>query len=184
MNQTKHHNLGFTLIEIMVALAILAILMGIGVTSYEKYLMSAKASEAVIFQGKLITDFKTSFQTSGQIPFNLGDSSVTPKKNKRRTGNKVVMIDSEIIDSYQYVYIPRQKRAYIAFYYSKSVFPDCGGNCSSHIGFQVSKGGDLYSYCGRWTTSKSYGKFPLDLLGPECQEECVSCMLNKAKRLN
>jgi prepilin-type N-terminal cleavage/methylation domain-containing protein len=175
---------GFTLIEIMVALAIIAILMGVGTTSYDYYVKKAKLAETVIFQGKLISDFKTAFLTSGQIPIGLGESIVKPKKNKKVKGNKVKMTSSEIVDSYQYFYVPRNKRAYVTIFYNKKQFPDCGGNCSSFIGFQVSKGGDLYSYCGRWTTSKTYGKFPLDLLGSDCQEECVSCKLNKAKRLN
>lgn len=46
MNIRKHHNRGFTLIELMIVVAILAILAAVAIVSYRQYVLSARNSEA------------------------------------------------------------------------------------------------------------------------------------------
>jgi type II secretory pathway pseudopilin PulG len=172
----------------MIALAIIAILIGIGITSYEYYLKKAKVAEAVIFQGKLRGDFNAAYQLKNELPMKIADSVAwtASRQNKQKVSlseHRIKMPESNLIEEYWYDADIKQKRAWIAIKYSKNAFPECGGECAVHLGFQISKGGDLYSYCGRWTSSSNWGKFPLDMMGPDCQEECVSCMLNKARQL-
>ncbi|NOR52171.1 MAG: prepilin-type N-terminal cleavage/methylation domain-containing protein [Gammaproteobacteria bacterium] len=197
MNSKVAHGVcGFTLIELMVAVSIVGVLITISIGSYQYYILNAKVTEAVLFQGKLRTDFNIAYQVNKEFPMKLGDSTAwtaTKQANKKKnrkdrtkiklSDHRIKMPDSELIDEYWYDYNPKKGQAWIAIGFSEEAFPDCGGECAVHIGYQLSRSGDLYEFCGRWTGSEYWGKFPLSMMPPSCNEECVSCEMRKASKM-
>lgn len=75
----KHaSNKGFTLIEMMVVVAIVAILAAIGIPMYQKYMDEAKTAEAVTAMGQIADATKAYYDTHGQYPslFNIDIVSI------------------------------------------------------------------------------------------------------------
>lgn len=66
--QTSHAQKGFTLIELMIVVAIIGILAAIAIPAYQDYTARAQASEAVNLLGGLKTPVVEYFQTQGVPP--------------------------------------------------------------------------------------------------------------------
>ena len=185
-----NNNQGFTLIEVVVVLSIIGIISAMAGVQYLNHVRKAKITEAVVFQGKLRTDFQEAYANLGDFPIQVADSTSRraarqskTKKRVKRSEWFIKLPGSELMEEYWYEANLRQNWAYLAISFSKSEFPECTGNCSVTIGYQVSRSGKLYSYCGRWTGSRKWGRFPLQLLPPNCRESCVRCKLRQARRL-
>lgn len=64
----KARNSGFTLIELMIVIAILAILMAIAVPAYQNYAIRAKVSEGIYLVAGARTAVAETFQNTGAVP--------------------------------------------------------------------------------------------------------------------
>jgi prepilin-type N-terminal cleavage/methylation domain-containing protein len=73
MKNTK----GFTLIELMIVIAILGILMAIAIPAYNDYLARARASEAIYAAAPYKLGVSEYYISNGTWPGNLGDIGVT-----------------------------------------------------------------------------------------------------------
>jgi len=63
-----NRNSGFTLIELMIVIAILAILMAIAVPAYQNYAVRAKVSEGIYLIAGAKTAVAETFQSAGEVP--------------------------------------------------------------------------------------------------------------------
>ncbi|AUR52163.1 pilin [Aquella oligotrophica] len=66
MNTRK--NTGFTIIELMIAVAIIGVLAAIAIPAYQNYIYRAKASEAISFAQAAQTAVADYYQTNGSVP--------------------------------------------------------------------------------------------------------------------
>lgn len=77
-NVMNHYNLkqrqsGFTLIELMITVGILATLLSIAVPSYNSYVVRAKVSEGLSMLSESKTRIATFYGSTGQLPQNFYD---------------------------------------------------------------------------------------------------------------
>jgi len=63
-----NRNSGFTLIELMIVIAILAILMAIAIPTYQNFTVRTKVSEGIYLIAGAKTAVAETFQTSGAVP--------------------------------------------------------------------------------------------------------------------
>ncbi|MBP9722327.1 MAG: pilin [Gammaproteobacteria bacterium] len=72
MNKKRinNHQPGFTLIELMIVVAIVGILAALAIPAYQDYTIRAKASEAILLGGSLKTQIAEYFQTQATFPTN------------------------------------------------------------------------------------------------------------------
>ncbi|MBF0458716.1 MAG: prepilin-type N-terminal cleavage/methylation domain-containing protein [Nitrospirae bacterium] len=64
-------NKGFTLVEMMVVVAIIAILAAVGIPKFQKYVINAKSTEAASTMGEIADAMKAYWDTHGQYPANI-----------------------------------------------------------------------------------------------------------------
>ncbi|WP_370261479.1 pilin [Limnobacter sp.] len=68
-------NRGFTLIELMIAIAIVGVLAAIAVPAYSNYLARARISEAVNYAQSCKTGYVEFYATNGRRPANVNESN-------------------------------------------------------------------------------------------------------------
>jgi type IV pilus assembly protein PilA len=68
---------GFTLIELMIVIAILGILMAIAIPAYQDYLVRAKASEALLAMAPAKMGVSEFVNANGRFPNNLASAGTT-----------------------------------------------------------------------------------------------------------
>ena len=68
MNVTKKRQQGFTLIELMIVVAIIGILAAIALPAYQDYTVRAKVSEVVLAASAPETSIAEAYQTLGHMP--------------------------------------------------------------------------------------------------------------------
>ena len=74
-NRTDRKQGGFTLIELMIVVAIIGILAAIAIPAYTTYTQKARFTEAVLAASPLKTDVVTFIQTNGLTALDTADSS-------------------------------------------------------------------------------------------------------------
>jgi type IV pilus assembly protein PilA len=63
-------NKGFTIIELMIAVAIIGVLAAIAIPAYQNYIIRAKVSEALTFASQAKTAVSEYYQSQGTLPAN------------------------------------------------------------------------------------------------------------------
>jgi type IV pilus assembly protein PilA len=69
---------GFTLIELMIVVAIIGILSSIAISSYQTYTIKAQVTEGLNLAGNAKTPIVDSFLTTGEAPANREKAGLTP----------------------------------------------------------------------------------------------------------
>ena len=77
--KTKIRKLGFTLIELMVVVAIIGILAGIALPSYHNYIIKSQMLEGLVFASELKSKIKEFYQEKGYFPANNEMAGLPPK---------------------------------------------------------------------------------------------------------
>ena len=94
----QHKQQGFTLIELMIVVAIIGILAAIAIPSYQDYTARAQMSEAVSLTAGLKTPLAEYYQTNGSFPATLKASNLaSTRSGKNVKGIKLSDINASII---------------------------------------------------------------------------------------
>lgn len=72
MDKNMNTNKGFTIIELMIAVAIIGILAAIAIPAYQNYIIRAKVSEAITFADMAKVAVSEYYQTNGSFPSGSG----------------------------------------------------------------------------------------------------------------
>lgn len=184
----RHPQSGFTLIEIMIVIAIIAVLASIALPSYSLYVTKAKMSEGFVLLGALSTEIQSGFHAnSGQFDFKAGESVARVPSNNAvgsvsapDSQKWVNLPDSKILQRYKYELPANGNRAWVRLQFLRDEIRGCGNQCSLYFGFQRTSDGRLAMSCGRWTASGNQS-FPEEFLPAGCDSTCVRCDLNAAR---
>ncbi|WP_048495701.1 pilin [Marinobacter subterrani] len=96
--QINHAQKGFTLIELMIVVAIIGILAAIAIPAYQDYTARAQASEAVSLLGALKTPIVEYYLTEGTAP------ALADLGNVTQSGEYVASMASDLTDPAKPVY--------------------------------------------------------------------------------
>jgi len=89
----KHVQKGFTLIELMIVVAIIGILAAVALPAYQDYTVRAKVSEIILAASAQRTNVSEFFQTNGRMPASASIGNVT------QTSKYVDTIDYAQVDA-------------------------------------------------------------------------------------
>jgi type IV pilus assembly protein PilA len=78
MNTPTNNQTGFTLIELMIVVAIIGILSSIAMSSYQTYTVRAQIAEGIHLAGNAKTPIVDSFLSTGEAPAGRTDAGMTP----------------------------------------------------------------------------------------------------------
>mgnify|MGYP003586311030 CR=1 FL=1 len=115
---------GFTLIELMIVVAIIGILAAVALPAYQDYTIRAKVSEGLVLSGSLKTAISETFQSKGPVTMECTDAATcatlgaSPMDATTLTGNKnVESIVSDatgiITISYKPAVVPTAEKALV-----------------------------------------------------------------------
>lgn len=139
----NHQKSGFTLIELMVVVAIISILAAIAIPAYQGYTLRAKVSESIVFLKDMKNELYESWTSTGAYPDSVrGVAKATFSRSP-----------SEYIESRHYNYEGNASaggRVWVSIVLKESVIDDSDREDRSiHIGAKVVNG-KLVFICGTW----------------------------------
>lgn len=186
---------GFTLLEVLTTVTIIGVLAAIALPNYRDSVLKARAAEVTALIGIMKSEFYLKYNEEGAFPMEVYGSKARKagkiKKVKPKVKLSEQIIDhsgSNSIDRYWYDNDPRngskRNMAWMVVIVNKTAFPECGKGkyCAIHLGIKRSdRTGQLYEFCGRWSESKTWGKFPLEIMPDNCQSTCVQCDMRKIR---
>jgi type IV pilus assembly protein PilA len=88
----QHSQSGFTLIELMVVVAIIGILMSIGIPAYQGYGIRAQVADGLQLVASIKIRVAEDFQSDGEAPTNRADAGLSPNATDS-SGNYVASVD-------------------------------------------------------------------------------------------
>jgi type IV pilus assembly protein PilA len=83
----KSNNQGFTIIELMIAVAIIGVLAAIAVPAYSNYINRAKVSEALTFAATAKTAVAETYQSNGSFPTSNAQAGLAATINSTNVGS-------------------------------------------------------------------------------------------------
>lgn len=183
----RSRQLGFTLIELMMVIAIVGVLASIALPSYQNYRTRAQLVEVTAFMGEMRTAIMAEYAATSEFPIQVKDSQ--SRIAARQSGgqrvrfrqSRIQVPSSELIELYYYEYNPRRNWAYVAVQLNDEVIPDCQGRCTLHMAV-TEFGGQMHAVCGRWNAAHWPGDFPPASLPHDCIEERVGRAINRLSR--
>ena len=89
-NMKRANQKGFTLIELMIVIAIVGILSAVALPAYQDYTVRAKVTEGMVLAGALKTGITEYYYSEGSFGSTLGDMGLTSTEN------------SDLVDSVTY----------------------------------------------------------------------------------
>jgi len=84
----KFNQSGFTLIELMIVIAIIGILASVAISSYQTYTVRAQVTEGLSLAGNAKVPIVDAFTVTGEAPANRAEAGMTP--DPRDTSTKYV----------------------------------------------------------------------------------------------
>lgn len=82
---------GFTLIELMITVAIIGILAAIAFPAYQYYVMRAQIAEAFLLTEEVKTDISEQYANNGNLPYVIADGGVNLNERFPITGKYAVV---------------------------------------------------------------------------------------------
>jgi prepilin-type N-terminal cleavage/methylation domain-containing protein len=170
----RSKNLGFTLIELMMVVAIISLLIVVGMPAYEKYKIQANISDGI----SVLSEYKKSmvilWNTDSKLP---SDNTVLPGGPVDLPFNKTVANDlSNNIESL--ILFKVSDGVAVNLVFSSTVFPNTpANNRSITLGAKI-KNGAVEFECGNFSTdaqsSADIGLLDMGILPKECQYNGIS----------
>ncbi|WP_274518433.1 pilin [Congregibacter litoralis] len=177
---------GFTLLEMMMVLAIVGVLASLALPAYQSYVERAEFVEVTSFMGEIRTALQVETAGGADFPsFLVGSQSRVaarqsggarvPRRNWRISSN------SDLINEYYYDYNLNRDWAYVVLRLNPDKVSECRGRCMLHVA-AVKVGDSVQTVCGRWGQAQWPDPFPPSILPRECQSTNVRRELRQIQR--
>ncbi|WOJ93022.1 prepilin-type N-terminal cleavage/methylation domain-containing protein [Congregibacter variabilis] len=176
---------GFTLLEMMVVLAIVGVLASLALPTYRSYVERAEFVEVTSFMGEIRTALQIEGAGGADFPTVLlgSQSRVAARQSggqRVRRRDSRVTTESEFIDEYYYDYNLNRGWAYVVLRLNPDKVSECRGRCMLHVAAKK-VGSEVRTVCGRWGQAQWPDPFPVAVLPRECQSTCVRCELRQMR---